>query len=272
LREKSLIFIRHFQADDFLTLPTVDILSRNPINIKDHKAIEYEIEKKMNVADFPEQSTFRNKRHKLIDIRFHNTNPSIFYVIAYNPELPQSEFQRFTQSLIFHNDKSSFVQPISNAEERITKKSFGTYVTPQNSPVQPERFSGWHTGIDYETFAEESEVDVSIFAICGGPVLSRQYTSGYGGVLVQSCLLNNDPITVIYGHLNLASIDKTVGQYLVPGEIIGALGKGYSEQTDNERKHLHLGVHKGSDINIRGYVQNQNQLNSWLDFQTMIGK
>ena len=33
---------------------------------------------------------------------------------------------------------------------RITKKPFGIFITTQNSPVQPERFSGYHTGVDVE--------------------------------------------------------------------------------------------------------------------------
>lgn len=42
------------------------------------------------------------------------------------------------------------VLPIAEFEKRITKKPFGIYITPQNSPVQPERFTGYHTGVDVE--------------------------------------------------------------------------------------------------------------------------
>lgn len=36
------------------------------------------------------------------------------------------------------------------------------------------------------------------------------------------------------------------------------LGNGYSSDTDGERKHLHLGIHLGEVVDIRGYVQKKN--------------
>src|SRR3989344_6907506 len=44
----------------------------------------------------------------------------------------------------------SLVWPVDEFEERITKKPFGIFITPQNSPIKPERFSGYHTGVDVE--------------------------------------------------------------------------------------------------------------------------
>src|SRR5579859_5107314 len=70
--------------------------------------------------------------------------------------------------------------PISDARSRITKKPFGIYITPQNSPVQPERFHGYHTGTDFETFPAEQNVDVPIYAACAGKLLRKDYESGYG--------------------------------------------------------------------------------------------
>lgn len=160
---------------------------------------------------------------------------------------------------------SGFVAPISRAGERVTKKPFGTYITPQNSPVSPERFMGYHTGTDFETFPEELNQDVSINAICAGKIKVKEWASGYGGVLVESCSYNNQPITVIYGHLNIASILKKVGDSLDAREKFAILGNAYSQQTDGERKHLHLGVHKGSATNILGYVQAQSQLSGWYN-------
>ncbi|HZZ99469.1 MAG TPA: hypothetical protein VFK07_02035, partial [Candidatus Paceibacterota bacterium] len=49
------------------------------------------------------------------------------------------------------------------------------------------------------------------------------------------------------------------------GDFIGNLGKGYSSQTDGERKHLHLGIHKGSAVDITGYVSSDDLLSNWLD-------
>lgn len=105
--EKSVIFIRHFNANSFLTLKTVDIVSRSNSTVNGHAAIRYEIKNKPGVANFPSQPLWRNKQHKLIDIRYTQANPSTFYVIAYNPELPMDQFEKFIASLKFHNDTSS---------------------------------------------------------------------------------------------------------------------------------------------------------------------
>jgi murein DD-endopeptidase MepM/ murein hydrolase activator NlpD len=160
---------------------------------------------------------------------------------------------------------TGFAAPISRASERVTKKPFGIYITKQNSPVQPERFQGYHTGTDFETFPEELNQDVPISTICSGKIKAKEWATGYGGVLVQDCSYDNQPITIIYGHLNLASISKNIGDNLNAGDVIGILGNAYSRQTDGERKHLHLGIHKGSTVNILGYVQNQSQLDGWYN-------
>jgi murein DD-endopeptidase MepM/ murein hydrolase activator NlpD len=158
-----------------------------------------------------------------------------------------------------------FVAPLDRAGERITKKTFGQFITPQNSPVQPEKFRGFHTGTDFEIFPEELSADVPVRAICDGKIVVKKTATGYGGVLVESCELNGSPITVIYGHLKLASIQKNAGESLMQGEEIGILGKAFSAETSGERKHLHLGIHKGAGVNILGYVQSKAELSGWLD-------
>lgn len=158
-----------------------------------------------------------------------------------------------------------FALPIEKAGERVTKKSFGTFVTPQNSPVSPERFYGYHSAVDFEILPGEEDEAVEIRAICSGEILSKRSASGYGGVVVQKCQLEDRPITVIYGHLNLNSVKKDIGEYWERGEVMGILGKGYSSETDNERKHLHLGIHKGESLNILGYVQSREALDEWID-------
>ncbi|HUO75338.1 MAG TPA: M23 family metallopeptidase [Candidatus Paceibacterota bacterium] len=155
--------------------------------------------------------------------------------------------------------------PLTNAKSRETKKPFGIYVTPSDSPVSPEKFTGYHTGLDFETTPAEADIDVPVRALCDGTLLVKEYATGYGGVAVQSCVLDGQPVTVIYGHLKLASITPAVGSAIARGDALGVLGKGYSTETDGERKHLHLGIHKGTTINILGYVQTKAALNGWLD-------
>jgi murein DD-endopeptidase MepM/ murein hydrolase activator NlpD len=155
--------------------------------------------------------------------------------------------------------------PISGGLGRVTKKAFGLYVSPGHSPITPEKFTGYHTGIDFETTPQEQNIDVPIFAACAGKLLLKKYASGYGGVAVQACKLDNADVTIIYGHLRLSGIIPSVGDVLSPGQQIAVLGTGYSSETDGERKHLHFSIHKGTAINILGYVQKPADLSGWLD-------
>ncbi len=165
---------------------------------------------------------------------------------------------------------SELVAPITNADKRITKKFFGTFVTPANSPVQPERFTGYHTGVDFETFPEEQQTDVAINTICSGKLLQKGRASGYGGYAVQACIISGQNVTVVYGHLRQSSIAPAVGTTLNGGDHLAVLGTGYSSETDGERKHLHLSIHIGTTINIKGYVQNKADLSAWLDAKELL--
>jgi len=160
---------------------------------------------------------------------------------------------------------SKFNPPLNPWADRVSKKPFGIYITPDRSPVSPERFFGYHAGVDFEIFPDEQNIDVSIYAICSGPLLVKEWASGYGGLAVQACKLDSYDITVIYGHLKLVSIAVKIGQQISAGDKIGFLGEGHSNETDSERKHLHLGIHRGDSINIRGYVQKPDELSMWLD-------
>lgn len=159
----------------------------------------------------------------------------------------------------------TFVWPISRPQDRTTKKIFGTYVEPGNSVVTPERFKGYHTGLDFETFPDEKDAEVVISAVCAGKVLQARTASGYGGVLVQSCEFESEPITIVYGHLKAKAFSVKVGQLLEVGQRIGVLGKGGSSETDGERKHLHLGIHRGAAVSILGYISTKSRLTDWID-------
>ncbi|MDA2935818.1 M23 family metallopeptidase [Patescibacteria group bacterium AH-259-L05] len=270
IREQSQIFIRYFEASRFLTLSTVDITLREETKSNGHPAVRYEIIKKPGVPNFPHQPGWRNEKHRLIDIRFTNNSPSLFYVFTYTPSLEEYMFDDFINSLTFHNDLDSIYPPIDRILERSVKKSFGLKVSPEDSPIQPERFSGYHTGVDYEVFGEELEKDVFVRAICGGKLRQKQNADGYGGVAVQDCLLQDQAITVVYGHLKLTSIILEVNSYIAPGSEIGILGAHQSIETDGERKHLHLGIRKGTIVDIRGYVENESELTNWLDPRALL--
>lgn len=157
------------------------------------------------------------------------------------------------------------VDPLPNTRARITKKYFSTFVTPKNSPVKPESFRGYHTGVDLETTADEANIDVPVSAACTGAIHVERWASGYGGVVVQACSISGKAVTVIYGHLRLASVKYKVGQSIKQGQAFAVLGTGYSHETDGERKHLHFAIHRGTSINLLGYVQHKISLANWLD-------
>ncbi len=163
-----------------------------------------------------------------------------------------------------------FAMPLSNTKDRITKKHLGTYVTPKNSPVSPEVFTGFHTAVDFETFSQEQNTDVLVFAICSGDISIKKIANGYGGMVVQNCTLDGSPVTVIYGHVRLSDMKADVGDIVEKGEFLTNLGTGFGLETGGERKHLHLGIHNGLGIDTRGYVANENDLNNWVNFEEWV--
>lgn len=183
-----------------------------------------------------------------------------YFLINHSRIIPNASIQNTKMGI------SIFSNPIDKAIERITKKPFGLKVSPANSPVQPEKFSGYHTGVDFETFPEEQNTDVPIYAICDGQLVLKKIATGYGGVAVERCTLDGQQITVVYGHLRITSVATSIGSTLKKGDKLAVLGTGYSIETSGERKHLHLGIHKGPSIVLLGYVQNQNELSGWMNF------
>lgn len=184
-------------------------------------------------------------------------------VVSQNEAPGQSE--RNEQDLSGKKTESGFVFPVSDALLRATKKPFGVKVSPSDSPVSPEKFSGYHTGVDFEIFSGEEDAEIPISAICSGPLLEKRIVAGYGGVAIQKCSIFDLEVTVFYGHLKFSSIEISQTTEISAGEKIGILGKGYSAETSGERKHLHLGIHKGNAIMLLGYVQKKEDLGSWLD-------
>lgn len=170
------------------------------------------------------------------------------------PQSSSAPTDRSTQNIL--------ADPVADFKARVTKKPFGIYVTPQNSPISPERFSGFHTGAD----AEYQDVvgDVPVYAVGDGTVVLSRAASGYGGVFMIEILLDNVKHTVLYGHIRPSSLPK-VGQTVTKGEKIALLGTGYSVETDGERRHLHFAILADDSLNIKGYVATKAELSGWLD-------
>lgn len=149
--------------------------------------------------------------------------------------------------------------PIENFESLINFKPFGVYITPQSSPVQPERFTGYHTGIDIEV---DTETETPVYAIADGKVELARTVNGYGGVMILSHEIDGETYSVLYGHLDPASFSE--GE-VKKGQQIAVLGEAYSQETDGERKHLHFSIKPGLDLDLKGYVQNESALSGWVD-------
>jgi len=267
--EKSQIFVRYFQANDFLTLNTVSILNKEKSEVNGRSTVTYDILKKADVENFRLQPSWRNGRHLVTDMRVSDSNPSVFYVFGRRPDLDEDVFGRFLKSLRFSGQENmSFVYPIDEFEERVTKKPFGIFIEPATSPVQPERFSGYHTGVDIEY--GDAEDDVPVRAIAEGVVVRSGFVSGYGGMVAVRHEIRGEVYVAIYGHLDSASLVSN-GSVIREGQKVGILGDAFSSETDGERKHLHFAVHRGNLVNVSGYVESERELGGWVDPVEFLG-
>lgn len=161
-------------------------------------------------------------------------------------------------------------EPIDAALSRITKKYFWLKVSPWHSPISPERFSWYHTWVDFETTPEEKDKEISVYTICIWPIILKKNATWYWWVVVQKCSIENQEVTVIYWHLKLKSISLRVNNKINAGQKIWILGVWFTSETWWERKHLHLGIHKWALLNIKWYVDMLSELNGWMDAQKLL--
>ncbi len=166
------------------------------------------------------------------------------------------------------NEQSELGWPLPRSEEREKKLTFGLFVTPdpnQNPINPPERFTGYHSALDLEILPDEHDQEVPVSAACDGTILQAGPVEGYGGLIVQSCRVQDQDVTVLYGHLDYNQFRKQAGETVKRGEEIGMLGDEESPESGLTRKHLHFGVHKGTEIEVLGYVQTEAELGQFLD-------
>lgn len=162
--------------------------------------------------------------------------------------------------------------PLPETLSRPTPLHFGMYVTPdpENNPIDPpERFVGFHAATDFEISPDELEADIPVYAICNGPIAYSGYAEGYGGLLIQRCVLNKVEVTVLYGHLKLEGLPAE-GKEVKNGTALGLLADARTYESGMNRKHLHLGIHKGKKLDFRGYVQKEEELEQYIDPMTVL--
>lgn len=159
---------------------------------------------------------------------------------------------------IFQPVAGEIYLPIKNFYKNQTVNPFGVYRTG--------RFVGYHTGVDIEIDPADLEKDVPVYAISSGEVIVAEEASGYGGVVaIRHSFEGNKNVIGIYGHLRLRDIKATSGQKITSGYLIGYLGAAYTSETGVERKHLHFGLYKDSNVNIKGYADTKAELAEWFD-------
>lgn len=193
-----------------------------------------------------------------------------FYFYINRTQFPQSaqivnalQNDPSTQIDLSPISSSNLIEPVYEFKERITKKPFGIFITPNTSPVQPDHFTGYHTGVDAE-FGDIVE-DVPVRAIADGTVVVSTWATGYGGVVVLKHTINNASLFAVYGHLDPARFLSPGTIQVKVGDQIGILGNDHSQETDGVRKHLHFSLYTGEKIDFRGYVETKEELASWLN-------
>lgn len=154
-----------------------------------------------------------------------------------------------------------YYYPIQNYQENATRKSFGQFIPNDGN----DRFSGYHTGDDIEV--TDITVEVPVYAITDARITTKEFVSGYGGVLILEFQDADEEIYhAIYGHLDLTSIAHEIGDVVVKGEVLGNLGDHQSIETDGERKHLHFGLYQYASTELfAGYVQDDADLAAWIN-------
>lgn len=167
----------------------------------------------------------------------------------------------------FFIDQQEASNEIYNPERPILL-TFGKYVTPgsDDNPISPpERFIGFHSGVDIETLPGEEDKKIEVRALCDGVVLAAATAEGYGGYLTHTCDLNNQKVTVLYGHIDPNTFKLRKGEYIKKDEILAYLSKANSMESGFTRKHLHVGVYKEERPLFPGYIQNERELEQFLD-------
>lgn len=98
--ERSQVFIRYFDASQFLTLQTVTIhiTTDRSVGTGPYVARAYDIEKKAGVASFADQPSWRNSQHTVTDFRA-TEGYTRYYVVAANPSLDTKVYEEVLASM-----------------------------------------------------------------------------------------------------------------------------------------------------------------------------
>ena len=157
----------------------------------------------------------------------------------------------------------SWYYPMDRYKERITVKDFGTFIDDnfykgKEALFPYNRFYGYHAAIDLEVFNSEKNKNVPVYSIHKGRIKFIGSLSGYGGVILEG--IDGENNTALYGHVKISNLSLKVGSEVVAGQIITYLGDEFSQETSRERKHLHFGIYKGTDLYFHGHEPSKEAL------------
>jgi murein DD-endopeptidase MepM/ murein hydrolase activator NlpD len=160
-------------------------------------------------------------------------------------------------SAIFKTVSGQVYLPVKNFYKNQSVNPFGVY--------RNGRFVGYHSGVDIEVDDEDLNKDVPVYAIYDGEVVRVGEAGGYGGVVaIKHNFEGNKDLTSVYGHIRLRDVKASEGQKITGGSLIGYLGAAYSSETAGDRKHLHFGLNKSSNLDIKGYADTLEELSNWI--------
>lgn len=99
-RERSQMYISFFDANQFLTLTTVNVLNTQDLKVgkEAYTGKRYEIKKKDDVAKFADQPSWRNDKHIVTDLRL-TEGKTRYYAFAKNPNLAEDIYQQVLASI-----------------------------------------------------------------------------------------------------------------------------------------------------------------------------
>ena len=164
---------------------------------------------------------------------------------------------------LFGDAEPRLIEPVEDFRERAVFKQFGTFITPDESPVAGERFSGYHTGVDAEFPGAAAHIPV--VAISDGTIVYRGWVNGYGGVIIIRHIIEAQSVLVLYGHTDPESFPPATVRQVSAGTQIAVLGDSQSHATDGGRRHLHLSIRPNGKLDFRGYVETEEELKAWLN-------
>lgn len=162
----------------------------------------------------------------------------------------------------------SWYYPMNRYFQRQHLKGFGQFIDDdfykgKEHRFPYNRFYGYHAAADLEYFPEEKDEEVPVYAVTTGEIKYIDSLQGYGGIILQNI---DDGNTALYGHVKITNLSYKLGDEIEAGEILTYLGDEFSKETSKERKHLHFGIYKGTDIYFKGHEASQDALDrKWED-------